>query len=70
VNADLYTRYRERANAIPKLLLCGRLGEYRYYDMDQAIGRAMSLGESILRDGAPSGQNGNRKTAISALAPA
>ncbi len=27
----------------PRLLVCGRLGEYRYYDMDQAIARAMLL---------------------------
>jgi UDP-galactopyranose mutase len=64
VNADLYNRYRARANSVPKLLLCGRLGEYRYYDMDQAIGRAMSLGEGILRDETPSGygQSGEQTT--------
>lgn len=68
-NAELYNRYRARANAIPKLLLCGRLGEYRYYDMDQAIGRAMSLGETILKDNVPSGpgNNGTRLMAVSAI---
>jgi UDP-galactopyranose mutase len=44
-NHALYERYAERAEAIPDLLICGRLGEYRYYDMDQAIGRAMTLFE-------------------------
>lgn len=47
-NARLYRRYRERADATPGLLVCGRLGEYRYYDMDQAIGRAMRLAGKIL----------------------
>jgi len=47
-NAHLYKRYRERADAIPGLLICGRLGEYRYYDMDQAIGRAMRLASKIM----------------------
>lgn len=42
-NQALYQRYRQRAAQIPNLLICGRLGEYRYYDMDQAIGRAMML---------------------------
>jgi UDP-galactopyranose mutase len=42
-NQQLYRRYRQRAKQIPCLLICGRLGEYRYYDMDQAIGRAMML---------------------------
>jgi UDP-galactopyranose mutase len=47
-NALLYKKYKERVQSIPHLLVCGRLGEYRYYDMDQAIGRAMMLGERIL----------------------
>lgn len=42
-NQRLYQQYRQRAQKIPNLLICGRLGEYRYYDMDQAIGRAMML---------------------------
>ena len=44
-NRRLYDTYAERARALPDLLICGRLGEYRYYDMDQAIGRAMTLFE-------------------------
>jgi UDP-galactopyranose mutase len=32
----------------PHLLACGRLGEYSYYDMDQAIGRAMTLARRVL----------------------
>jgi UDP-galactopyranose mutase len=39
----LFAKYQQRADAIPDLLICGRLGEYRYYDMDQAIGRAFVL---------------------------
>lgn len=37
----LYQRYRKRAAAFPGLIFAGRLGEYRYLDMDQAIARAM-----------------------------
>lgn len=48
VDRVLYKRYRERAEALPRLLVCGRLGEYRYYDMDQAIGRAMVLAGRLL----------------------
>jgi UDP-galactopyranose mutase len=46
-NSELYEAYRERARATPNLLICGRLGDYRYYDMDQAIARAMLLAERI-----------------------
>jgi UDP-galactopyranose mutase len=47
-NAELYRAYRAKADQIPNLLICGRLGEYRYYDMDQAIARAMMLADRIL----------------------
>lgn len=47
-NAALYDAYRKRAAEIPGLLVCGRLGEYRYYDMDQAIARAMLLARRAL----------------------
>ena len=48
-NGALYASYRERADGIPGLVICGRLGEYRYYDMDQAIGRALALARRALR---------------------
>lgn len=47
-NAELYRRYRSRADALPSVMIAGRLGEYRYYDMDQAIGRAMMLAGELL----------------------
>lgn len=47
-NASLYQAYRERAKATGNLLICGRLGEYRYYDMDQAIARARLLAKRIM----------------------
>ena len=47
-NARLYANYRARAATLRSVLICGRLGEYRYYDMDHAIDRAMTLARSIL----------------------
>lgn len=44
-NRRLYEKYAEQAKQYPDLLICGRLGEYRHYDMDQAIARAMTLFE-------------------------
>jgi UDP-galactopyranose mutase len=49
-NAKLYREYRTRAEATPGLLVCGRLGEYRYYDMDQAIARAQLLARRLLEE--------------------
>lgn len=47
-NAALYLKYRSLADSTPDVLICGRLGEYTYYDMDQAIGRAFLLARRIL----------------------
>lgn len=49
-NRRLYEQYQKRASTLSNVLICGRLGEYRYYDMDQAINRAMLHGERLLRD--------------------
>jgi UDP-galactopyranose mutase len=49
-NAALYTRYRQHAEELSeRVLICGRLGEYRYYDMDQAIARATTLAARIIK---------------------
>ena len=40
--------YRLRARSLESTIICGRLGEYRYYDMDQAVGRAMAIAYKIL----------------------
>ena len=50
-NHALYRRYRTLANCVERTLICGRLGEYRYYDMDQAIARARVLAARILEHG-------------------
>jgi UDP-galactopyranose mutase len=49
-NAALYAAYRTRADALERTLIAGRLGEYRYYDMDQAIARALALADRLLTD--------------------
>ena len=48
-NQFLYDAYRSRAAREERLMICGRLGEYRYFDMDQAIGRALRIARKILR---------------------
>lgn len=46
---SLYERYSEKAKQHPNLFLCGRLAEYRYYNMDQCIARAMEAAQEVLR---------------------
>ena len=39
----LLNRYREEAAKIPNLVIGGRLGDYRYYDMDKAVAAALAV---------------------------
>lgn len=39
----LYAKYREELEKIPNLILCGRLADFKYYNMDQAINRALEI---------------------------
>ena len=45
---EQYDRYAALAEERSDVLLCGRLGEYRYLDMDQAIARAMLHADRLL----------------------
>ncbi|MBQ8200215.1 MAG: UDP-galactopyranose mutase [Clostridia bacterium] len=42
-NMALYRRYQALADREEKVIFCGRLAEYRYYDMDAAVARALEL---------------------------
>lgn len=44
----LYEKYRTELDAIPNLILCGRLGDFKYYNMDQAIKRALEICDTLL----------------------
>jgi len=46
-NQELYQKYEELAGAESHVLFGGRLGEYKYYDMDKVIESAMKKAEEI-----------------------
>lgn len=47
-NSKLYQMYRKLADAETKILFGGRLGEYKYYDMDAVIASALEMCEKEL----------------------
>jgi UDP-galactopyranose mutase len=51
-NLSLYRRYRELANDDPKLFFGGRLGTYRYLDMDDVIESALADSAELLKNNA------------------
>ena len=44
---SIYEKYRAKADMYKNMKLCGRLAEYRYYDMDQIIDSALQLCHTI-----------------------
>ena len=42
-NQKLYEQYKELAAKEKNIIFCGRLGEYKYYDMDKIIEEALTL---------------------------
>jgi UDP-galactopyranose mutase len=42
-NAALYRKYEELAKATPNVHFAGRLGTYKYYNMDQVVAQALTL---------------------------
>lgn len=51
-NNRLYRIYQERA-AAEGIILAGRLGRYRYLDMDQAVGAALRLADLLINKKRP-----------------
>ncbi len=49
-NRVLYERYESHARSTEgaRVLFAGRLADYRYYNMDQAVGRALSLFDKVI----------------------
>ena len=48
-NQKLYEQYKELANKETNIVFGGRLGEYKYYDMDKVIESALNLAEKELK---------------------
>lgn len=48
-NQELYAKYKELANKEKNVIFGGRLGEYKYYDMDKVIESALNLVEKELK---------------------
>lgn len=49
-NAKLYEMYRELADSTPGVYFCGRLANYKYFNMDQVVAQALHLYRNIVED--------------------
>lgn len=49
-NSKLYAQYKVLADKEKDVIFCGRLAEYRYYDMHQVIAQTLEKIESLIND--------------------
>jgi UDP-galactopyranose mutase len=52
-NAELYKRYQALADQSDEVTFLGRLGTYKYYNMDQVVGQALALYQRLAEAHAP-----------------
>lgn len=45
---ERHSRYMRELEQVPNLVCCGRLADFKYYNMDQALDRALGYAENIL----------------------
>ena len=49
-NARLYEMYRELAENTPDVYFCGRLANYKYFNMDQVVAQALHLYNNVVEN--------------------
>ncbi|KPB12056.1 UDP-galactopyranose mutase [Pseudomonas amygdali] len=49
-NAELYKRYKALADESNQVTFLGRLGTYKYYNMDQVVGQALALYQRLAHE--------------------
>ena len=49
-NDSLYAKYKKLTDSHDNIYLCGRLADYRYYNMDAVIDKALRVSEKIIKD--------------------
>jgi UDP-galactopyranose mutase len=64
-NAELYQQYKALGDQTPGVTFLGRLGTYKYYNMDQVVGQALALYQKL-----EAAEHGQASAGAQAYAPA
>ncbi len=49
-NNELYEKYKKYSENFPEIIFGGRLGDYRYYNMDEVVYNALLISERLLNE--------------------
>src|SRR5215213_478797 len=47
-NAEIYKKYQQLASTLPNVYFTGRLGTYKYYNMDQVVAQSLTLFKKLV----------------------
>ncbi len=63
-NAELYKRYQQLASTLPNVYFTGRLGTYKYYNMDQVVAQSLTLFKKLMEGEPEKKLNGKEYTKV------
>ena len=63
-NMEIYNKYKMLASTEPDTFFTGRLGTYKYYNMDQVVAQSLSLFKKIMLTQPAPSLNGHKVTTI------
>jgi UDP-galactopyranose mutase len=49
-NQEIYNQYKKLADETPDVYFTGRLGTYKYYNMDQVVAQSLALFRKIIKE--------------------
>jgi UDP-galactopyranose mutase len=65
-NAEIYKKYQQLASTLPNIYFTGRLGTYKYYNMDQVVAQSLTLFKKLMEQEPEKHVNGKKYVLLQA----
>ncbi|HEY0678648.1 MAG TPA: UDP-galactopyranose mutase [Chitinophagaceae bacterium] len=65
-NAEIYRKYQQLASTVPNVYFTGRLGTYKYYNMDQVVAQSLTLFKKLMEQEPEKHVNGKKYVLLQA----
>ena len=65
-NAEIYKKYQQLASTVPDVYFTGRLGTYKYYNMDQVVAQSLTLFKKLMEREPEKHLNGKKYVLVQA----
>ena len=65
-NAEIYRKYQQLASTLPNVYFTGRLGTYKYYNMDQVVAQSLTMFKKLMEQEPEKHVNGKKYVLLQA----